>query len=311
MRIGMVGLGRMGANMTLRLVRGGQEVVAFARRPEAAQALKPEGVIPAASLEDLVARLEPPRHVWLMVPSGAPVTQMIEAVAKLLQKGDCIIDGGNSRYHDSVSRGQALAQQGLHFLDVGTSGGIWGLANGYCMMIGGEREIYERMEPVFKTLAPPDGYLYAGPSGAGHYVKMIHNGIEYGLLQAYAEGFEILDASAYELDLPAIAKLWNQGSVVRSWLLELAEDALKKDPNLAAIAGYIDDSGEGRWTIQEAIDRDVPAVVLAYSLFARFRSRQDESFGAKLIAALRNEFGGHQVHPAEGVVDKPQTEPGG
>jgi len=310
-RIGMVGLGRMGANMTLRLVRGGHEVVAFDRNAEAAQALAGEGATPSASLEDLVAKLEAPRHIWLMVPSGLPVTQTIDALTNLLQKGDCIIDGGNSRYHDSVLRGQALAQQGLHFLDVGTSGGIWGLANGYCMMIGGEREIYERMEPIFKTLAPPNGYLYSGPSGAGHYVKMIHNGIEYGLLQAYAEGFELLDASAYELDLPAIAKLWNQGSVVRSWLLELAEDALTKDPNLKAIAGYVEDSGEGRWTIQEAIDRDVPAVVLAYSLFARFRSRQDESFGAKLIAALRQEFGGHQVRPVEGVGDKPQIEPGG
>src|ERR1700674_380184 len=277
----MVGLGRMGANMTLRLVRGGHEVVAFDRNQEAAQALAGEGATPSASLEDLVDKLEAPRHVWLMVPSGAPVTETIGALAMLLQKDDCIIDGGNSRFVDSVSRAQELGQKGLHFLDAGTSGGIWGLANGYCMMIGGEREIFERMEPIFKTLAPPDGYLYAGPSGAGHYVKMIHNGIEYGLLQAYAEGFELLDASAYELDLPAIAKLWNQGSVVRSWLLELAEDALKKDPNLKAIAGYIDDSGEGRWTIQEAIDRDVPAVVLAYSLFARFRSRQQESFGSK------------------------------
>ena len=301
----------MGANMTLRLVRGGHEVVAFDRNPEAAQALAAEGATPAANLEELVAQLEAPRHVWIMVPSGAPVSQTIETLAKLLQKGDCIIDGGNSRYHDSVARGQALAEQGVHFLDVGTSGGIWGLANGYCMMIGGEQAIFQRMEPVFKTLAPPDGYLYAGPSGAGHYVKMIHNGIEYGLLQAYAEGFELLDASAYELDLPGIAKLWNQGSVVRSWLLELAEDALKKDPDLTAISGYVEDSGEGRWTIQEAIDRDVPAVVLAYSLFARFRSRQQESFGSKLIAALRQEFGGHQVHPVEGAGDKPQIEPGG
>jgi 6-phosphogluconate dehydrogenase len=307
----MVGLGRMGANMTLRLLRGGHEVIAFDRNPQAAQALAAEGATPAASLEGLVAQVQAPRHVWIMVPSGAPVTQTIDALAKLLQKGDCIIDGGNSRYHDSVARAQALAEQGIHFLDVGTSGGIWGLANGYCLMIGGEQAIFQGMEPIFKTLAPPDGYLYAGPSGAGHYVKMIHNGIEYGLLQAYAEGFELLDASAYELDLPAIAKLWNQGSVVRSWLLELAEDALRKDPDLAAISGYVEDSGEGRWTIQEAIDRDVPAVVLAYSLFARFRSRQQASFGSKLIAALRQEFGGHQVHPVDGVGDKPQVEPGG
>jgi 6-phosphogluconate dehydrogenase len=307
----MVGLGRMGANMTLRLLRGGHEVVAYDRSPEAAQALQKEGAIPAGDLKDLVAKLAAPRHVWVMVPSGPPVTQTLTELGGLLEKDDCVIDGGNSHYSDSISRGKTLAEHGVHFLDCGTSGGIWGLANGYCLMIGGEKAIFQRMEPIFKTLAPPDGYLYSGPSGAGHYVKMIHNGIEYGLLQAYAEGFELLDASTYTLDLPAIAKLWNQGSVVRSWLLELAEDALKKDPGLAAISGYVEDSGEGRWTIQEAIDRDVPAVVLAYSLFARFRSRQTESFGSKLIAALRQEFGGHQVHPVDGAGDKPQIEPGG
>jgi len=307
----MVGLGRMGANMTVRLARGGHEVIAYDRNPEAAEALKPDGAIPASSLEDLVARLKPPRHVWVMVPSGPPTSVTIEALGGLLQKDDCVIDGGNSNYHDSVARDAHLSAQGIHFLDAGVSGGIWGLENGYCLMVGGEKSIFDRMTPVFETLAPPNGYLYAGPSGAGHYVKMIHNGIEYGLLQAYAEGFELLDASAYELDLPAIAKLWNQGSVVRSWLLELAEDALQKDPGLAMIEGYVEDSGEGRWTVQEAIDRSVPAVVLAYSLMARFRSRQKDSFGAKLIAALRQEFGGHQVHPVEGVGEKPQIEPGG
>jgi 6-phosphogluconate dehydrogenase len=306
----MIGLGRMGANMTLRLLRGGHEVVAYDRNPAAAEALKSEGAIPAATVEDLVSKLKGPRHIWIMVPSGPPVTQTLELLVTLLEKGDVVIDGGNSRYIDSVSRATALEQHGLHFLDVGVSGGVWGLANGYCMMIGGPREQFDGMMPIFETLAPPDGYLYVGPSGAGHYVKMIHNGIEYGLLQAYAEGFELLDASAYEMDLPAIAKLWNQGSVVRSWLLELAEDALKKDPNLQEIAGYVEDSGEGRWTVQEAIDRDVPAVVLTYSLMARFRSRQTESFGAKLIAALRQEFGGHQVHPVEGAT-KEQIEPGG
>jgi 6-phosphogluconate dehydrogenase len=293
----MIGLGRMGGNMTLRLLRGGHEVVAYDRNPDVALALKVEGATAAATVEDLVAALEPPRHVWIMVPSGAPVTQTIEMLIPLLDKGDCIIDGGNSNYRDSVARAQVLEQADMHFLDVGTSGGIWGLENGYCMMIGGEEAVFQRMEPIFRTLAPENGYAYMGPAGSGHYVKMVHNGIEYGLLEAYAEGFELLDASAYDLDLERIAKLWNKGSVVRSWLLELAEGALTKDPHLEQIAGYVEDSGEGRWTIVEAIDRDVPAVVLAYSLFARFRSRQKESFGAKLIAALRQEFGGHAVQP--------------
>jgi 6-phosphogluconate dehydrogenase len=290
----------MGANMSLRLLRGGHEIIAYDRSPEPAQVLKAEGAIPATSLEDVVARLKAPRHVWVMVPSGAPVQQTLEALVPLLDKGDCVIDGGNSNYKDSVSRGKMLAERGIHFLDCGTSGGIWGLANGFCLMIGGPDEAFQRLEPIFKTLAPPDGYAHVGPSGSGHYVKMIHNGIEYGLLQAYAEGFELLDASTYDLDLQRIAALWNKGSVVRSWLLELAESALAKDPDLKEIAGYVEDSGEGRWTVQEAIDRDVPALVLAYSLFARFRSRQAESFGAKLVAALRNEFGGHAVRHAEG-----------
>jgi 6-phosphogluconate dehydrogenase len=230
-----------------------------------------------------------------MVPSGDPVTQTIEALAPLLAKGDAIIDGGNSNYKDSIVRAKQVAEKGLHYLDVGTSGGIWGLENGYCLMIGGEEDIFRRMEPVFQALAPPQGYAYMGPSGAGHYVKMIHNGIEYGLLQAYAEGFELLEAAPFEIDLPAVAALWNQGSVVRSWLLELAERALAEDPHLSQIKGYVEDSGEGRWTVMEAIERGVPATVLAHSLFARFRSRQQESFGSKLIAALRQQFGGHQV----------------
>jgi 6-phosphogluconate dehydrogenase len=291
----MIGLGRMGGNMTLRLLRGGHQVVAYARHIEEAEALRPEGAVAAESLADLVAKLVVPRHVWIMVPSGQPVTDTINALIPLLDKGDAIIDGGNSNYHDTVARGELLESHGIHFLDSGTSGGIWGLENGYCLMIGGERAIFDRARPLFETLAPADGYAYMGPSGAGHYVKMVHNGIEYGLLQAYAEGFELLDASTYDLDLHAIAALWQHGSVVRSWLLELAERALANDPLLAAIRGYVEDSGEGRWTIQEAIDRDVPATLLAHSLFARFRSRQDESFGAKLIAALRQEFGGHRV----------------
>jgi 6-phosphogluconate dehydrogenase len=257
--------------------------------------LSPEGGVPAATIQALVAELRAPRHVWIMVPSGEPVTQTIEALAPLLGEGDCIIDGGNSNYKDSVSRGKALAGQKLHFLDVGTSGGIWGLEKGFCLMIGGEEAVFRRIEPIFETLAPPGGYAYTGAGGSGHFVKMVHNGIEYGLLQAYAEGFEMLDASPYGLDLKAIASLWNQGSVVRSWLLELTERALADDPDLSAIRGYVEDSGEGRWTVEAAIDLDVPATVLAHSLFTRFRSRQDESYGAKLIAALRNQFGGHAV----------------
>ena len=295
MEIAIIGLGRMGGNMALRLLRGGHTVIVHDRNPAAAEALKAEGALPATTLEEAVSLLAPPRHIWLMVPSGDPVTQTIEALAPLLVKGDAIIDGGNSNYHDSTARAASLSERGLHFVDCGTSGGVWGLKNGYCLMIGGEEEIFRRMEPIFKTLAPADGYAYMGPSGAGHYVKMVHNGIEYGLLQAYAEGFELMDASTYDLDLKRIAALWNHGSVVRSWLLELAERALLEDPDLAAIRGYVEDSGEGRWTVQEAIDRDVPATVLTYALFARFRSRQEESFGAKLIAALRQQFGGHGV----------------
>ncbi len=295
MQLAMIGLGRMGANMSLRLLRGGHEVVVYDRDPGAADPLKAEGAVPATSLEDVVGKLAKPRHVWIMVPSGQPVTDTIDALAPLLEKGDAIIDGGNSNYHDTVARAASLKASGIHLLDSGTSGGIWGLDNGYCLMIGGEEEIFERARPIFETLAPPEGSAYMGPAGAGHYVKMVHNGIEYALLQSYAEGFELLDASNYDLDLHAISQLWEHGSVVRSWLLELTERALAKDPDLSSIRGYVDDSGEGRWTIQEAIDRDVPATVLAHSLFARFRSRQDDSFGAKLIAALRQEFGGHKV----------------
>jgi len=294
-QLGMIGLGRMGANMSLRLLRGGHEVVVYDRDPKAADSLKSAGAIPAASLEDVVGKLAAPRHVWIMVPSGQPVTDTIEALTPLLEKGDAIIEGGNSNYHDTVARAESLKASGIHLLDSGTSGGVWGLDNGYCLMIGGEKDIFDRARPIFETLAPPGGYAYMGPAGAGHYVKMVHNGIEYALLQSYAEGFELLDASTYDLDLHAISELWEHGSVVRSWLLELAERALANDPDLSSIRGYVEDSGEGRWTIQEAIDRDVPATILAHSLFARFRSRQDDSFGAKLIAALRQEFGGHRV----------------
>jgi 6-phosphogluconate dehydrogenase len=297
MELGLIGVGRMGANIARRLARGGHRVVVMDRDPALAKSLQTEGAVPTANLSDVVAALSPPRHVWIMVPSGDPVTQTIEALAPLLSPDDCIIDGGNSNYKDSIARAAALNAKKLHFLDVGTSGGIWGLEKGFCLMIGGDEAVFKRIEPIFETLAPPDGYAYTGASGSGHFVKMVHNGIEYGLLQAYAEGFEMLDASPYGLDLKSIATLWNQGSVVRSWLLELTERALADDPNLSSIRGYVEDSGEGRWTIQAAIDLDVPATVLAHSLFARFRSRQDESYGAKLIAALRNQFGGHAVKP--------------
>jgi len=295
MELGMIGLGRMGANMTERLVLGGHRVITYDRSAEAIQRVVDKGALGARSLADFVKQLTPPRAIWLMVPSGDPVDQTIEQLLPSLTKGDTIIDGGNSNYKDSIRRGEKLKTQGMNFIDAGTSGGVWGLQNGYCMMVGGDPQVVGRLEPIFKTLAPPDGYLHAGPVGAGHFVKMIHNGIEYGMMQAYGEGFELLQASQFDLNLEKIAHLWNQGSVVRSWLLELCESAFAKDPRLSSIKGYVDDSGEGRWTVQEAIDRSVPAPVLMLSLFARFASRQDDSFAAKVTAALRNEFGGHAV----------------
>jgi len=295
MELGMIGLGRMGANMTERLVLGGHRIISYDRSPEAIQRVVDKGAVGSRSLADFVQQLSQPRAAWLMVPSGDPVDQTIEQLLPQLAKGDVIIDGGNSYYKDSIRRAEKLKQQGIYFVDTGTSGGIWGLKVGYCMMVGGEKEVVERLDPIFKTLAPKDGYLHVGPSGAGHFVKMIHNGIEYGMLQAYGEGFELLKASGFDLDLGKIAHLWNQGSVVRSWLLELAESAFNKDPELASIKGYVEDSGEGRWTVLEAVERDVPASVLTLSLFARFASRQEDSFSAKVIAALRNEFGGHAV----------------
>jgi 6-phosphogluconate dehydrogenase len=295
MELGMIGLGRMGANMTERLVNGGHRVISFDRSAEAIQRVVDIGAVGAHSLADFVKQLALPRAIWLMVPSGDPVDQTIEQLLPNLSKGDIVIDGGNSNYKDSIRRATKLKQQSMHFVDAGTSGGIWGLKNGYCMMVGGEKEVVSRLEPIFTTLAPKDGYLHVGPNGAGHFVKMIHNGIEYGMLQAYGEGFELLKASQFDLDLAKISHLWNQGSVVRSWLLELAESAFEKDPKLSSIKGYVEDSGEGRWTIEEAIERSVPAPVLMLSLFARFASRQEDSFSAKVIAALRNEFGGHAV----------------
>jgi 6-phosphogluconate dehydrogenase len=295
MELGMIGLGRMGANMTERLVRGGHKIITYDRSAEAVQRVVDKGAVGATSLGDFVKKLSLPRAVWLMVPSGDPVDQTIDQLLPSLAKGDTIIDGGNSNYKDSIRRGEKLKSHDMHFIDAGTSGGIWGLQNGYCMMVGGDKEIVGRLEPIFLTLAPKGGYLHAGPVGAGHFVKMVHNGIEYGMMQAYGEGFELLKASQFDLDLAKISHLWNQGSVVRSWLLELCQSAFEKDPKLDGIKGYVDDSGEGRWTVIEAIERGVAAPVLAHSLFARFSSRQQDAFSNKVLAALRNEFGGHAV----------------
>ncbi len=295
MRIGFVGLGKMGGNMVTRLRRGGHDVVVFDTNPKAVKAVTDIGAVAAKTLVDLASKLRAPRIIWVMVPSGEITEKVIREVAGHSSKGDIIIDGGNSNYHDTKRRAAELAEKEITLLDSGTSGGIWGLENGYCMMIGGDKKAYGKAEPIFKTLAPADGYLYCGASGAGHYVKMIHNGIEYGMMQAYAEGFEILEKSEYDVKLADVCHLWNQGSVVRSWLLELSERAFKQDPSLDKITGYVSDSGEGRWTVQEAMDRDVPAVVLTYALMNRFRSRQEESFSSKVLAALRAQFGGHAV----------------
>jgi len=299
MQLAIIGLGRMGGNMTERLMRDKHQVVVFDRSPEAIQKYVTLGAVGASSPADIVAKLAPPRVAWIMVPAGKPVDDTIAALLPGLSKGDVIIDGGNSNFHDSMRRAAELAPKGIHFVDSGTSGGIWGLENGYCLMIGASDEAFALCEPIFKSLAPPDGYGHMGPPGSGHYVKMIHNGVEYGMLQAYAEGYEILHASKdFKLDLHQIAKVWNQGSVVRSWLNELAELAFAHDPNLDQLKGFVEDSGEGRWTVQEAIDLDVPAPVITLSLLARLRSRQTDSFSAKVIAALRNEFGGHAVKKA-------------
>ncbi len=295
MRIGFVGLGRMGANMVRRLVRDGHEVVAFNRTPERTREIMTEGAEGAFSLAELVGKLAAPRAVWVMVPAGDATEAMIDELMGLLEPGDTIIDGGNTNFHDDVRRHAKVAEMGLRYVDAGTSGGIWGLSVGYCLMVGGDRDAVEPLEPVFRTLAPTDGYAHVGGPGAGHYVKMVHNGIEYGLMQAYAEGFEIMHASDYDLDLAQISGIWRYGSVVRSWLLDLLHDAVSKNPEFDGIKDWVADSGEGRWTVQEAIDRDVPAPIITLALQARFRSRQDESYGGKVLAALRNEFGGHAV----------------
>jgi 6-phosphogluconate dehydrogenase len=298
MEIGFVGLGKMGMNMVERLRRDNHQVVAFDLDDAKLKEVSTFGAAGVNSLKEMVARLTPPRGVWVMVPAGDPTDSTINQLAELLAPGDAIIDGGNTNFHDDVRRAATLAAMKLHHVDAGTSGGIWGLKLGYCLMIGGEVEIFRRYEPIFKTLAPPGGYARVGGNGAGHYVKMIHNGIEYGLMQAYAEGFEAMHKSEYKLDLPMIANLWRQGSVVRSWLLELTADALAKDPELARIRGYVEDSGEGRWTVQDAIDKSISMPIITLALFTRFRSRADNgdgTFAEKLLAALRNEFGGHGI----------------
>ncbi len=295
MKIGFIGLGKMGGNMVQRLLRDGHEVVAYDRQEAAIQNVVDKGAEGASSLDELLAKLPERKVVWIMVPAGGPVTSTIDALKGNLSNGDILIDGGNSNWHDTQSRSAMLAEAGIHYIDCGVSGGVWGLENGYCLMYGGEKDACDYAEPFFKTLAPENGYLYCGASGAGHFTKMVHNGIEYGMMQAYAEGFEILEKSEFGLDLRAISGVWQHGSVVRSWLLELAERAFADDPHLSEIKDYVSDSGEGRWTVQAAIDLDVPAPIITASLFARFRSRQEESFGNKVLAALRNQFGGHAV----------------
>ncbi|HTW84975.1 MAG TPA: decarboxylating 6-phosphogluconate dehydrogenase [Candidatus Sulfotelmatobacter sp.] len=301
MQLGMIGLGRMGANMTTRLERGGHQVVAYDRDPAAVQRSVGDGAAGASSLADLVKQLTPPRAVWIMVPAGAPTDDTITQLLGLLQPGDVIVDGGNSKWTDSKQRYLRCKDKGIAFVDCGTSGGVWGLANGYCLMVGGDDAAVKTVEPVFLTLAPEGGYAHVGPSGAGHFSKMVHNGIEYGMLAAYGEGFEILEKSEYHYDLHQLASIWRYGSVVRSWLLELLEIALREDPDLKAIRGWVEDSGEGRWTVEAAIDENVPAPVITQSLISRFVSRQEESFSAKVIAALRNQFGGHAVKDENGV----------
>jgi len=295
MQLAMIGLGRMGGNMVRRLIQGGHELIVYDQSAEAVKAYVGKGVRKAENVADIARQLSPRRVVWVMLPAGAPVQSTIEQLVPRLSRGDIIIEGGNSNFRDSLRRAEALQAKGIEFIDVGTSGGIWGLG-GYCLMIGASPAAFRHCEPVFRTLAAPDGYAHVGPPGAGHYVKMVHNGVEYGMLQAYAEGYEILHASQdFTFDLHQIAKLWNHGSVVRSWLNELAERALARDGRLSGVRGYVEDSGEGRWTIEEALRLDVPAPVITLSLLARLRSRQEESFGAKLIAALRHEFGGHAI----------------
>ena len=327
MQIGMIGLGRMGGNMARRLLRGGHQVVGYAADAASIASVAAEGAIGAATLDELVSKLHRPRAAWVMVPAGDATEQVVNDLATRMQAGDTIVDGGNSHYKDDVRRAKTLRANGIHYVDVGTSGGVWGLERGYCLMVGGPRGPVDRLEPIFRTLAPgrgdiprtpgrerregtaEQGYLHCGPSGAGHFVKMIHNGIEYGLMQAYAEGFDILKNAAsrdlpaelrYDLDVADIAELWRRGSVVQSWLLDLTAMALVENPALSNYTGHVEDSGEGRWTIMAAVEAGVPAEVLATSLFTRFRSRQDHTFAEKVLSAMRHKFGGHVERPASG-----------
>jgi 6-phosphogluconate dehydrogenase len=315
MQLGLIGLGRMGGNMARRLMAGGHDIVAWDRSADAVRAAASDGAAGAHSLDDLVARLAPPRHVWIMVPAGDPTEQTIAALAERLQSGDAIVDGGNSHFKDDVRRAATLAGRGIGYLDVGTSGGVWGAERGYCLMIGGDAALVARLTPIFRALAPGqgdtpptpgldtgkttahEGFLHCGPAGAGHFVKMIHNGIEYGLMESYGEGFALMHDSSYDLDLAAVAELWRRGSVVGSWLLDLAAIALARDPALAQFEGHVDDSGEGRWTVMTAIEQATPAPVLTEALYARFRSRRDHTFAEKLLSALRAQFGGHVERP--------------
>lgn len=295
MKIGFIGLGKMGGKMVERLLNDGHQVVVYNLTQKEVNDAVEKGAIPAADLKDLVGKLEGTKLVWLMVPSGKPVDENLEVLSSLLNKDDIIVDGGNSYWRDSVARGENLKNKGIQYIDCGTSGGVWGLQNGYCLMYGGPKEACDFAEPLFKSLAPENGYIYCGESGAGHMTKMVHNGIEYGMMQAYAEGFEIMKNSPYDVDLEKVAKVWMNGSVVRSWLLELIGNALEKDQELSDLQPWVADSGEGRWTVQTAMDFDVPAQVITSSLFARFQSRQENSYGMKLLAAMRNQFGGHEV----------------
>jgi 6-phosphogluconate dehydrogenase len=297
MKLAMIGLGKMGMNMARRLMQGNHEIIAYDLSEEAVQQITAEGATGAESLQRVIKMLSAPRIVWIMLPAGKPVEDTVSQLTDLLASEDIIIDGGNTYYKDDIRRYAALKEKKIRYMDVGVSGGIWGLEVGYCMMMGGDEDVFRYLEPIFQTLAPKDGYLYCGKTGAGHFVKMVHNGIEYGLMQAYGEGFEILDASAYaeSFDYAKIAHLWNQGSVIRSWLLELAEDAFSKSAELSDVTGYVEDSGEGRWTVQQAIDTAVPAEVITLSLMRRFRSRQQDPFTERVLAALRREFGGHAV----------------
>ena len=332
MEIGIVGLGRMGANIARRLLRGGHSAAVFDVNQAAVTALAGEGAKGAASLQDLVGKLQPPRSIWLMLPAGAITEAAAAELSGILSAGDTVIDGGNTFYKDDVRRAAVLKIKGIHYVDVGTSGGVWGLERGYCMMIGGDKDVVGRLDPIFATLAPgagsipktplrdgrdprvENGYMHAGPVGAGHFVKMVHNGIEYGLMQAYAEGFDVLkgrasavlpEAQRYELDLADVAEVWRRGSVVSSWLLDLTAMALAEHGNLESFSGYVDDSGEGRWTVEAALEEAIPANVLSAALYERFRSRLQNEFGDKILSAMRNKFGGHvEGHQAGGAAEK-------